>query len=47
MSDRRLLVGGPLPLAPGLIDRGPARAAVRMLSALLNGYWYFARHLIG
>lgn len=46
-NDRDLLVGGPLPLAPGVIQAPVTRAGVAVLSSLLNGYWRVARHLIG
>jgi GT2 family glycosyltransferase len=45
--DRDLLVGGPLPLAPGVAEAPATRAGVAVLSGLLNGYWRVARHLIG
>lgn len=46
-NDRDLLVGGPLPLTPGLI-RAPALAAgVSALSAVLNAYWRVVRHVVG
>ena len=47
VMDRDLLVGGPLPLAPGVIQSPMARAGVTLLSRVLNGYWSVARHLIG
>jgi GT2 family glycosyltransferase len=46
-NDRDLLVGGPLPLAPGLIRPGASAAAVSILSGVLNAYWRLARHVIG
>lgn len=46
-DDRDLLVGGPLPLAPGLIRRPLVQAAVATLSAVLDAYWRLARHVIG
>lgn len=45
--DHELLVGGPLPLAPGVVRSRPAQAAVSALSGGLNAYWRAARHLIG
>jgi GT2 family glycosyltransferase len=42
VRDRDLLSGGPLPLAPGLLRPGPARAAAGVLSTLLEGYWKLA-----
>jgi GT2 family glycosyltransferase len=45
-NDRDLLMGGPLPLTPGLI-RSPALAAgVSALSTFLNAYWRVARRVI-
>ncbi len=46
-SDRELLVGGPLPLAPGLIQGRVPGAAVSILSSVLDGYWRTVRNLIG
>ena len=46
-SDQELLVGGPLPLAPGLIQGPVLDAAVSVLSSVLDGYWRTVRHLIG
>ncbi|NNF11890.1 MAG: glycosyltransferase family 2 protein [Gemmatimonadetes bacterium] len=46
VSDRDLLVGGPLPLAPGVIEAPATRVGVAALSGLLNGYWRIARRLI-
>jgi len=45
--DREILVGGPLPLAPGVIRAPGVGAAVSALSAVLNAYWGLARHAIG
>lgn len=45
--DRDILVGGALPLAPGVIKAPVTRAAVSALSGILNGYWRVARHVIG
>jgi GT2 family glycosyltransferase len=47
LPDRAILVGGPLPLAPGVVRSPVAGAAVRCLSLALNAYWSVARHLIG
>ena len=46
LADREILTGGPLPLAPGLLDSGLLHYAVSAFSALLNGYWRLVRHLI-
>jgi GT2 family glycosyltransferase len=46
-DDRDLLVGGPLPLAPGLVRAPMVAAAVSGLSAVLDAYWRVARHVIG
>jgi GT2 family glycosyltransferase len=45
--DRELLTGGALPLAPGAVRPEAARSAVAALSAVLDGYWRVARHLVG
>ncbi len=45
--DREILVGGPLPLAPGVVRSGLAHAAVRCLGGGLNAYWHATRRLIG
>lgn len=46
VRDRDLLSGGPLPLAPGLLDKGAARAAADVLSAILQGYWHLTRRWV-
>jgi GT2 family glycosyltransferase len=46
VRDRDLLSGGPLPLAPGLLDEGAARAAADTLSAILEGYWHLTRRWV-
>ena len=46
VRDRDLLSGGPLPLAPGLVDKGAARAAADLLSAILQGYWHLTRRWV-
>ena len=46
LADREILTGGPLSLAPGLLNSGVLSWAVEAFSALLNGYWRLARHLI-
>ncbi|MGH7571917.1 MAG: glycosyltransferase family 2 protein [Gemmatimonadota bacterium] len=47
LHDRELLVGGQIPLAPGLVRSRPAAALVDLLSALLDAYWRMARRWIG
>jgi GT2 family glycosyltransferase len=47
VADRNLLVGGPVPLAPGFIQSRLAGMAVGWLSATLNLYWLIARRVIG
>jgi GT2 family glycosyltransferase len=47
LRDRDLLVGGPLPLAPGLIRSRAVGAAVRLFSGALDAYWRVARRWIG
>ena len=46
VDDKQLLIGGVLPLAPGLVDRGLVRWLVSILSMLLNGYWQVVRRLL-
>ena len=46
-ADREILVGGPLPLAPGVVRSRAAHAAVRCLGSGLNAYWRITRRLIG
>lgn len=46
VRDRDLLSGGPLPLAPGLLDQGAAKAAAGALSTILQGYWYLTRRWV-
>jgi GT2 family glycosyltransferase len=47
LRDRDLLVGGALPLAPGLLRTRAGRVAVGILSTVLDGYWRLARGWIG
>jgi GT2 family glycosyltransferase len=47
LDDGQLLVGGPLPLAQGMLRSSLSRRAVAMLSKVLDGYWRFARRLVG
>ena len=47
VEDKDILVGGPLPLAPGFIRTRLASVAVTILSAALNSYWRLARRWIG
>ena len=47
LRDRDLLIGGPLPLAPGLIRSPAAGAAVRVFSGALDAYWRVARRWVG
>jgi GT2 family glycosyltransferase len=46
VRDRDLLSGGPLPLAPGLVGKGTARAAADVLSVILQGYWHLTRRWV-
>jgi hypothetical protein len=46
-DDRDLLLGGPLPLTPGLIRAPVLAAAVSALSTALNAYWRVARRIAG
>jgi GT2 family glycosyltransferase len=45
--DHEILVGGPLPLAPGVVRSRVVRTVVDGLSRGLDAYWRVARHLIG
>lgn len=47
VNDRELLVGGPLPLAPGLITSAIMQKAVTTLSIILNAYWQVTKRWIG
>jgi len=46
-TDRELLVGGPLPLAPGFIRSRAARAITTALTFVLGAYWRLAHRWIG
>jgi GT2 family glycosyltransferase len=45
-ADRDILSGGPLPLAPGLLQSSVLHRIVDAFSALLNGYWQLTRRFI-
>ncbi len=45
-SDRELLTGGPLPLAPGFLESRAAEVSASALAKALNGYWLFAQRWI-
>ena len=45
--DRNLLVGGRLPLAPGVMDSPLERRLIGLLSWIFDGYWSLARSWIG
>jgi GT2 family glycosyltransferase len=47
VPDRALLVGGPLPLAPGFVSSRFEVWLVRMLSRALDGYWSIVRRWVG
>ena len=47
LDDGQLLVGGPIPLAQGMVRSAPEQRAVVMLGAVLNGYWRMARRVLG
>ncbi|MEM7212889.1 MAG: glycosyltransferase, partial [Pseudomonadota bacterium] len=47
VPDRKLLIGGPPPLAPGTLESTLERGLVRMLSQLLNAYWRLVKTWIG
>ena len=46
-TDRELLTGGPLPLAPGFIRSPLAEAGVSALTKILNCYWQVAQRWVG
>jgi len=46
LSDQELIVGGPLPFAPGFARSRLEKAAVKALSAVLDAYWRLARGLL-
>lgn len=45
-SDRDLLSGGPLPLAPGMRGSGVQAAVIGVIDTLIDLYWKLARHLL-
>lgn len=47
VTDRELLEGGPIPLAPGLVGNRMLSLAVTGFSRLCNAYWAMAKHVIG
>ena len=47
VADRDLLVGGPPPLAPGLIHSARDKRLLSWYSTVVNGYWKLARDWIG
>lgn len=47
VSDRELLVGGPLTFSPSLLSSGPARAGARALDASLRTWWFLVRPFVG
>jgi len=47
VNDKDLLVGGPLPLAPGFIRSPAANMTVATLSMILNLYWRLTRRWFG
>ena len=46
-DDGELLIGGPLPLAEGVVRSGIERRVVAALSAVLDGYWRCVRRSVG
>ncbi len=46
MPDHRLLRGGPIPVAPGLVDGAVTRTALRCLSAILNANWLLVQPIL-
>ncbi len=47
VSDRELLVGGPLTFSPSLVERPAARLAARLLDGWLRLWWRLARPMCG
>jgi GT2 family glycosyltransferase len=47
LPDRAVLVGGPLPLAEGLLESAAARTAASLASRLLDRYWRLVRGVAG
>jgi GT2 family glycosyltransferase len=47
LDDGELLIGGPLPLAEGVVRSGIERRLVGALSAILNSYWRCIRRALG
>jgi GT2 family glycosyltransferase len=45
-SDADLLVGGPIPLAPGLVNGGLMKMGVSLMSGLFDVYWRLMRPLL-
>ena len=45
-SDAELLVGGPIPLAPGLVKGGLMKTCVSLMSGLFDAYWRLMRPLL-
>jgi GT2 family glycosyltransferase len=46
-NDGELLIGGPLPLAVGMMRSSMELRVVAVLSAILDGYWQAVRRLVG
>ena len=46
-SDRDLLVGGPIPIADGVLTTPLAKFVAGTLSRTLNAYWHLSNRLIG
>jgi hypothetical protein len=47
LDDGQLLVGGPIPLAQGMLQAKREQRTVGVLSMVLDGYWRIARRLAG
>jgi GT2 family glycosyltransferase len=47
LDDGQLLVGGPIPLAQGMLQTKREQRTVGVLSMVLDGYWRIARRLVG
>lgn len=46
ITDRDILVGGPIPFAPGFLRSKPAALAAKLLSTVLNSYWHITQRWI-
>jgi len=47
VSDRELLVGGPLTLSPSLVESPLSAFAARCLDRVLRAWWFLVRRVAG